>query len=83
MMRLEVRKWGRVPASTEPQGPRGGERAGSAPLSPVPGPKACVRAGGRPNPVSTEPPQAAGGHRAEGWATGLVNPAGAVAISRW
>ena len=44
----------------------GMERAGSALLSPIPGPKACVRAGGRLNPVSTEPPQAAGGPSAEG-----------------
>ena len=43
------------------------------PLFPVPGPKAIA---------STEPPQAGGRHCAKGWATGLVNPAGAVAISR-
>ena len=52
---------------------------------PVPGPKACVRAGGRlapRGPVSTEPPQAAGGCRVEGWAPGLVDPASAVTISR-
>ena len=54
-------------------------------LFPVPGPKACVRAGGRlapRGPASSEPTQATGGCRAEGWASGLVNPAGAVAISR-
>ena len=40
-------------------------------LFPVPGPTACVRADGRlahRGPVMTEPPRAAGGRRAEGWA---------------
>ena len=58
---------------------------GPSPLFYVPGPKACVRAGGRlapRGPMMTEPPRAAGGRRAEGWAPGLVEPAGAVAISR-
>ena len=47
------------------------ERVGSAPLFPVPGPTACVRADGRLAPrgsVMTEPPRAAGGRPAEGWA---------------
>ena len=50
---------------------RGCERWGSPPLFPVPGPAACLRAGGRLAPrgsVMTEPPRAAGGRRAEGWA---------------
>ena len=59
---------------------------GPPPLFPVPGPKACVRrTGGRlapRGPVITEPPRAAGGRLAEGWAPGLVKPAGAVAIFR-
>ena len=41
------------------------------PLFPVPGPAACLRAGGRLAPrgsVMTEPPRAAGGRLAEGWA---------------
>ena len=74
----------------------GGSRAGAwrgcestkgpPPLFPVPGPTACVRAGGRLAPrgsVMTEPPRATDGRRAEGWAPGLVEPAGAVAIFRW
>ena len=47
------------------------ERVGSAPLFPVPGPTACVRAGGRLAPrgsVMTEPPRAARCRPAEGWA---------------
>ena len=58
---------------------------GPPPLFPVPGPKACVHAGGclaTRGPAMTKPPWAAGGRRAEGWAPGLVEPAGAVAISR-
>ena len=58
---------------------------GPPPLFPVPGPKACVRADGclaPRGPASTEPQLAVGGRRAEGWAPGLVEPAGAVAISR-
>ena len=50
---------------------RGCGRWGSPPLFPVPGPAACLRAGGRLAPrgsVMTEPPRAAGGRRAEGWA---------------
>ena len=46
-------------------------RWGSPPLFPVPGPAACLRAGGRLAPrgsVMTEPPRAAGGRLAEGWA---------------
>ena len=59
---------------------------GPPPLFPVPSPKACVHAGGRlapRGPVITEPLRATGWRRAEGWAPGLVEPAGAVAISRW
>ena len=72
-------------------GVRERERAGVAsvlgppPLFPVPGPKACVRAGGllaTRGPMMTEPPQAVGGRLAEGWAPGLVEPGGAVAICR-
>ena len=51
---------------------------GPPPLFPVPGPIACVRTGGHlapQGPASSETPQATGGHRAEGWAPGLVNPA--------
>ena len=58
---------------------------GSAPLCPIPSPKACMRAGGllEPRrPVMTEPPQAAGGRRAEGWALDLANKAFAVGFSR-
>ena len=58
---------------------------GLPPLFPVSGPKACVRAGAclAPRvPVMTQPPRAAGGRHAKGWAPGLVKPAGAVAISR-
>ena len=54
-------------------------------LFPVPGPKVCVRAGGRlapQGPVMTEPPLAAGRRRAEGCAPGLEEPGGDVAISR-
>ena len=50
---------------------RGCGRWGSPPLFPVPGPAACLRAGGRLAPrgsVMTEPPRAAGGRLAEGWA---------------
>ena len=46
-------------------------RWGSPPLFPVPGPAACLRAGGRLAPrgsVMTEPPRAAGGRLAEDWA---------------
>ena len=73
-------------------GAREGERGGVAsvlglpPLFPVPVPKACVCYGGHlapRGPASTEPPRAAGGRRAESWAPDLVEPAGAVAISRW
>ena len=44
---------------------------GSPPLLPIPGPTACVRACGCLAPrgsVMPEPPRAAGGRRAEGWA---------------
>ena len=57
---------------------------GPPPLFPVPGPKACLHDGGRlapRGPMMTEPPWAAGRCRAEGWAPGLVEPGGAVAIS--
>ena len=50
---------------------RGCGRWGSPPLFPVPGPAACLRAGGRLAPrgsLMTEPPWAAGGRLAEGWA---------------
>ena len=50
---------------------RGCGRWGWPPLFPVPGPAACLRAGGRLAPrgsVMTEPPRAAGGRLAEGWA---------------
>ena len=57
---------------------------GPPPFFPVPGPKACVRAGGHlatRGPAITEPhgPRARG-HRAEGCAPGLVEPGGAVSI---
>ena len=58
---------------------------GSPPLFPVLGHKACVCADGRlapQGPVMTEPPQAAGGRRAEGWALDLANKAFAVGFSR-
>ena len=58
---------------------------GPPPLFPVPSPKACMHAGGPlapGGPVVTEPLPAAGGRLAEGWAPGLVEPAGAVALSR-
>ena len=48
---------------------QGCEHAGFAPA--LPRPTACVRAGRRLAPrgsVMTEPPRAAGGRRAEGWA---------------
>ena len=60
---------GRTPAPATPPRSRG---AGVRPRSfPVPGPSACLRAGGRLAPrgsVMTEPPRAAGGRHAEGWA---------------
>ena len=58
---------------------RGGDASmlGPLPLFPVPGPTACMCAGGHlepQGPVSTEPPQAAGGAVPRDWAPGLVNP---------
>ena len=58
---------------------------GPPPHFPVPGPNACLSAGGclaPQGPVMTEPPQAAGGRRAEGWAPGLANKSFGVGFSR-